>query len=213
MPLALVKRIPLGAPISAAQNDQNMTDIENAVNANTGDITLINSGAGAVYTKTATDAAIAAAVAAIPQAAGQGLFKAAPSVDQDIVHAAPGSLTTDVAFGTEVFDPDAVFATDIFTAPADGFYEFDATFQAFVFSGSPTQVTIDFLFVSSVGDSDFLQCLPDDDPATAQRFYTGTTKLALSMGDTVKVSVETGVDAAATIRIGSNSYFTGQRIR
>lgn len=160
-------------------------------------------------TTTAMNAAIAAAVAG-SSVAGRNLFKAKPSANQDITHVGAGTLDTDVVLGTSVFDEDSNFGSNVFTAPVDGFYEFFGSLQVSVPSGAATEVFAEVQFVSSAGDSDFFS---SGSGGTGQRFYAGSTKMFLSAGDTVKLSIETVVDDACVVRIGDNSYFTGMRVR
>jgi hypothetical protein len=239
MPLSLTKRIPAGAPLTAIQNDANMTAIENAVNANETDITAAEAdivassyatlaspaltgnptaptqSPGNNTTRIATTAFVTAAIAAIPSVtivAGQGIFRASPSVNQDIVHGGAGSLTTDVALGTEGFDPDGAFGSNIFTAPANGYYEFHATLQLSVFAGAPTDVDYWGTIAASSGVSIVMS--GRDDTAIGQSFSTGSGIIQLTTGQTVKLSVSSVADAACTVRVGSGGTFlSGTRIR
>lgn len=164
------------------------------------------------YSTTAQmNAAISAAVGGVN--AGASIFKAIPSGNQDIVHGGAGQINTDIALGTISFDPDSVFGSSIFTAPANGYYQFFGSVQVSVPAGAATAVAGAVQFVSSVGDSDFFNNGPDGEEGTSQRFYVGSTILQLSAGDTVKLLIATVVDAACTVRVGDNSYFTGCRLR
>lgn len=168
----------------------------------------------APYTKNATDAAIAAAIASAVAGIqmGRDIFKATPSSDQDIVVGGAGSGSADVAFGTEEFDPDGHFASSIFTAPANGYYEFSTSLQVSLQAGSPTNLNVFCDFVSSAGQTDTVGGY--DDVGTGQRFIGGSTKFYLTTGQTVKISLGYNVDAGCTIRVNVNgSYFSGVRLR
>ncbi len=135
MPLSLVKRIPLGVPISAAQNDQNMTDIENAVNANTSGVaanaaaistinTDLSTGSGNVYTKSQVDALVAGA--GIDSAPIRALTPGTQVITTN------GTPVTMVLDNTDLnADGDFDTATYTFTAPATGAYSvsLDAQFD------------------------------------------------------------------------------------
>ncbi len=167
------------------------------------------------YTAAETDVAIAAAIGGIviPSAvAGQNLFKAKPSGNQDIVHGGAGIIQVDVALGTTIFDPDSDFGSSIFTAPANGYYEFRAAIQVFLAAGAPSRLISYGSFSTSGGQLNPLS--NDDDTVTGQRFHTGSTVFQLTAGDTVKLVLTSDVDAAATVRIGeAYTFFTGNRIR
>ncbi len=161
------------------------------------------------YTKAQVDTLIAGIVS--DTVAGKNVFKAKPAVDQDIVHSGGGTLTTDIVLGTEVFDPDNNFAANIFTAPEDGFYFFAAAVQDFLQTGSPTTMTINPSIACSNGD--FALLSEADDVDIGQRIQCGSTVFEMEAGQTVKLAITTVVDAAATIRVGGDSYLTGYRIR
>jgi hypothetical protein len=170
---------------------------------------------GTNTTQIASTAFVTAAIAGIPGVtivAGNNIFRAVPSSDQDIVHGGAGSLTTDVSFGTEVFDPDSSFAANVFTAPADGYYQFEAGLQMFVQAGAPTDADLYGVIVTSGGQA--IAMSGRDDTATGQVTTTGSCTVFLSSGQTVKVQSVSVVDAACTIRIGTTySFFSGFRIR
>lgn len=181
----------------------------------TGTPTSPTAAPGTNTTQISSTAFVTAAIAAIPGVtivAGQGVFRASPTANQDIVHGGAGSITTDVDFGTEAFDPDADFGSNIFTAPADGYYTFQATLQLSVSAGAPTDVDYWGVIVPSTGPSSPMS--GRDDTGTAQSFSTGSCTIFLSSGNTVKVQVTSVADAAATVRVNSaGSYFSGFRIR
>jgi hypothetical protein len=181
----------------------------------TGTPTSPTAAPGTNTTQIATTAFVTAAIAAIPSVtivAGQGIFRASPSANQDIVHGGAGSLTTDVALGTEGFDPDGNFAASIFTAPANGYYSFNATVQLSVFAGAPTDV--DYYGIISASSGVSITMSGRDDTATGQAFSTGSGLIQLTTGQTVKLSVTSVADAACTVRIGSGgTFFSGTRIR
>ena len=170
---------------------------------------------GTNTTQAASTAFVTAAIAAIPSVdivAGDGIFRAAPSGDQDIVHGGAGSLTTDVDLGTEVFDPDGAFGSNVFTAPATGYYHFEACLQLSVSAGAPTNVDYWGIIVPSSGPSSPMS--GRDGTGTAQAFSTGECTLYLAQNDTVKLQVTSIADAACTVLITSGgSYFSGFRVR
>lgn len=175
-------------------------------------IAAFNTAIAAYSTTAQMNAAIAAAVAGVVVNAGKNVFRAIPSANQDIVHGGAGSLTTDVNFGTEVFDPDGSFAANIFTAPADGYYSFQSTLQLSVSAGAPTDVDFSGEIVSSSGPT--IPMSGRDDTGTGQSFSAGSGTLYLLTGNTVKVQAVSNADAACTVRVNSGgSFFSGCRIR
>lgn len=161
----------------------------------------------AVLATAAQNAAIAANVV------GKDLFKAKPTANQDVVHGAAGTINTDVTLGTEVFDLDSRFAASVFTAPANGYYRFDASLTLFLQTGSPTYITAD-AYISESGGESIKLSNPYDDSDTAQRTLAGGGVFYLETGDTVKLAVTTEVDAAATVRISEAfTSLSGYRIR
>lgn len=170
---------------------------------------------GTNTTQLATTAFVTAAIAAIPGVtivAGQGIFRAVPSADQDIVHGGAGALTTDVDFGTESFDPDGAFGTNIFTAPADGYYHFEASLQLSLQAGVPTDLDFNGTIVPSGGSS--IPMSGRDDTGTGQAFSAGSGTVYMTTGQTAKVQVNSNTDAACTVRINSGgSFFSGFRVR
>jgi hypothetical protein len=153
-----------------------------------------------------TDSAVAGIVA------GKDNFRAYPSIDQSIVHGGGGSLDTDVTFGSESFDPDGVFGGSVFTAPADGYYQFTACLQIDLDTGSPTLIGTRFDIVASSGQVS--SSSGGELEGTEGRFVHGGDQFHLTAGDTVKVTAHTQVDAAATLTIvAAGCYFSGFRVR
>jgi len=153
-----------------------------------------------------------AALSGATASAGQNIFKAKPAVDQDVVFAAPGSQTVDVALGTEVFDPDNNFAGSIFTAPANGFYSFMASLVISPIAGAPTDIGSIGIIECSSGDSQLLN--EHDDDGTTQRIIVGTAVFQMTAGQTVKLRATLDADAACTLRVGITfTHLAGYRIR
>jgi hypothetical protein len=161
-------------------------------------------------TTTQMNTAINNAVAAI--VVGQGVFRATPSANQDIA-ITPGLASTDVDFGTEDFDPDSDFGSNVFTAPANGYYHFEACLQLSVQTvGSATDVDYSGNIVSSGGTT--CPMSGRDDTALGQSYSTGSCTLYLTAAQTVKVTVAHNTDANCTIRVNTGgSYFSGFRVR
>src|SRR4051812_1670108 len=146
MPLSLVKRSTNGAPVSAVQNDANMTAIEGAVNTHTTDIAA-----------KATSASLTAAFTSFSGPLGQvtwanvvgrptelttpTMFRATKADATQTVSASGGVV---VHFTTENFDYGSGFSTGTysFTAPSSGVYSLGASVQVALDSGTPTDVSI-----------------------------------------------------------------------
>lgn len=152
-------------------------------------------------TTTAMNAAIAAAIAALPAStAGRGVFLAKPSVQQDVVFGGAGTANGIVALGSESFDPDGVFAANTFTAPADGYYQFNAALQIETSGGTPTDLDI----AAQVCIGGVAQFQVNDEPGpdtTNGRTATGSGVLFLTLGQTVDLRYSFTTDAAVTVEI------------
>ena len=169
----------------------------------------------AYYTSTQTDSAIAAAVASIPSSSvGQGSFNANATAAQDLVFGGGGNQTGKVLYGTEIFDPDGVFAANEFIAPADGYYMFTATAYISVPAGAPTDVDPRFYITVAAGAVATLNDEAGPD-ATNGRGYVGATYQYLTAGQVVGVTYDVTVDAACTVRItaGYFNQLCGYRVR
>jgi hypothetical protein len=170
--------------------------------------------AGAATKAEANSAAAAAQAAAIGAiVAGKNIFRAKPAADIDIVHGGAGIINTDITLGTEVFDPDNNFATNIFTVPVTGYYQFMASITAFLQAGAPTYITVDSYITASDGQVIKLSN-PYDDLSAAQRTMAGSGIFYLQANDTVKLNVSTELDAAGTVRIAEiTTFLSGCRLR
>jgi len=161
----------------------------------------------------AANAASTAQSTADGKVAGNDVFRAKPTADIDIVHGGAGTTNTDVTLGTELFDPDSRFGSSIFTAPANGYYHFDASITFSVPSGTPTSLEINSYISASSGVGIKLSDPRDADSLT-QRTHTGGGLFYLTAGQTVKLNLTSTVDAAATIRISETfTFLCGHRLR
>lgn len=181
----------------------------------TGTPTAPTAAPGTNTTQIATTAFVTTAIAGIPSVtivAGQGIFKAIPALDQDVVFGAGGNQAGVVTLGTETFDPDGVFAASAFTAPANGYYTFQAGMGVSVPAGAPTNIDLRAYFGVNGAETDSLI----DEPIStslAGRVLVGATTFVLSAGDVVTLRYNFTLDAAGTVRIATNSFLTGYRIR
>lgn len=227
MSIVLVKRSTNGAPISAAQNDANMTAIEGAVNTNTSAIsTLSSTTTAALATKLNTADLVTyfegtdggkmqvdwARVVNVPERLdGDGLFRAYKTGAQSI--SSPGIVA--VEFNAVTPNVGAHFTTSggsYYTVPEDGVYTFNVSLQTASTSGSPTGINI----VCSLLNNGF-----PIDQVTAGTSVAGTTIYKMSSihdlteGDLVTVSVEFDWTGSATWEVqasGFNTAFSGYRI-
>lgn len=157
--------------------------------------------------------AIAAATAAL--AVGKGAFSArANGGAQTIVFSGPGTKAGAVQLLTEVFDPDNAFDPVLsrFTAPANGYYQFNATIQIDTSGGSPTDLNVIGSFrVNGSG----VRLLNDEagPDATNGRSLVGSCLLQLSAGDTVELWYDMQSNASVTVSIEGYTYLDGYRVR
>jgi hypothetical protein len=205
---ALVKTEPANSDSVALSCAQAIRQIKAFIRDTTANVGLAN-----LFTRVTAAEASITSLSASASVAGRDLFRAKPTSNIDVVHGGAGSITTDLSLGTEVFDLDSRFAANIFTAPSDGYYRFDAAITLFNQSGSPTYITADAFIIPSVGPSIKLSNPPDDESPN-QRSLSGGGVCQLSAGQTVKLSITTEVDAAATVRIAEiYTFLTGYRVR
>lgn len=136
-------------------------------------------------------------------------FRATKSAAQSLT--ANGNLA--ITYGTEVFDPDNVFASSTFTAPATGYYELDASLLSDLTSGTPT---VNFLL---------LEFILNGSPGLDQQWIIGAgSRPSLSLrvggvyfltaGDTVSVRTTIDISGAGTYTYNSgiSSSFCGHRV-
>lgn len=162
----------------------------------------------------AISAAISSAIGSLPSAvAGQDVFKARPSSDQDVVFGGAGSDFGVVALGAVDFDPDSRFSSSRFTAPANGYYQFNAALRITVGGGSPTDVDLNGYFTINGSYQDILNDEAGPD-GTNGRTCTGSTVLYLTAGQYVELYYNITVDASCTVTIQDEfTRLSGYRIR
>ncbi len=141
--------------------------------------------------------------------AGTAGFRAEKTVDQNITVSDLGVLSY-----TEVYDPNSVYASNTFTAPATGFYQFNATQNFSLTSGSPT---LNFMSIrlrknGTVVDLTLMKYI------TASENTGNTIKLVtalnLTAGDTVDLIYWADFTGAGTLQFsqGAGSSFSGYRL-
>lgn len=163
-------------------------------------------------TTVAMNAAIAAAVSGGAYA-GQGAFSAKPTVQQDVVFGGAGNQTGVVTLGTENFDPDGAFAASAFTAPATGYYQFNAALQVDTSGGAPSDVNV-VAAVAIGGVSQFALTDETGPDGTNQRIITGSGLLFLNAGQVVDLRYDFTTDAAVTVQIQPTyTKLDGYRVR
>lgn len=168
---------------------------------------------GTNTTQLATTAFVTAAIAAIPGVsivAGQGVFRGVTSGVQNVVFGAGGNQTGTVTLGTESFDPDGCFGSNVFTAPANGYYSFQADLTAAISGGAPTNVDVGVFFNVNGTGSDRLN--NEESGGSAGRTLSGAATFFLSASDTVSLGYDITVDAACTVEINP-ARLSGFRIR
>ncbi len=112
-----------------------------------------------------------------------------------------------VNYQTEIYDLGDNYASNVFTAPVDGVYHFDATIR---FNNVSNRVFIGLLINGSPGDTPNYR--GNDLSSSALYQLVMSMDLKLEEGDTVRVeaySVGATVDTDATF---ANSYFSGHLI-
>lgn len=215
----------LGYFIGSAAPDQNIYQfwIETTVGGSPVSLKTYYSGAwvdvyASQFANYPTTAQMNAAIAGIPSTtivAGQGSFSAKPLAVQNVVFAGPGTMSGTVALGSEVFDPDNCFASNEFTAPADGFYSFMGSIQISTTGGSPTDLDI----TGGIKESGIIYPIgPLNDEAgpdaIAGRTLTGSGYAYLTSGAMVSLVYTFTSDAAVTVEIQPQATgLSGYRVR
>jgi len=167
----------------------------------------------AAITIAAANAYTTAAIAAIPGVtivAGQGVFSGVSAAAQSVVFGGAGSQTGSVDLGAESFDPDNCFGSNVFTAPAAGYYTFQGEVRTDVASGAPTAVEIGIFFVVNGTPSDRFNNEETDGPGG--QTVVGSTTYQLGAGNTVGLGFDFTVNAACTIEMNP-TRLSGFRIR
>lgn len=223
MPLSLVFRSTNGAPLTAIQHDQNLTNIKAAVDANTTDIdgattditlletTKLDTSAfhgffeGEVSGKETIDWSN---VVNKPVSAAAHAFLARPTgSSQEIDITGSGSVTgsAQVALGGQIFDTDGDFdpITNEFTAPIAGIYQFNGAIQMELVTGSPSGISI-VVYIRKSGVPIATATLDLTGTATGTRIYHMGTLYQLAASDTVDMYVDISQTNAGKWEIASN---------
>lgn len=141
--------------------------------------------------------------------AGTAGFRAEKTANQDVVASGQLQLTYN-----EVYDPDGVYATNAFTAPATGFYHFDVTQFFELTVGAPVinYISIRLFKNGSATDISIAKYITAAE-CTGNTLKLSTT-LNLTAGDTIKVYHESDYTGAGTLRFdsGAGSSFSGFRL-
>lgn len=239
MPLSLIKRIPTGSPLSAVQNDANMTAIENAVNTNETDITTLEGSVATITstyapkaspaltgtptaptaspgtntTQIATTAFVTAAVGAIPtpSAFNSAPAKAVPSGSQTVdIDAAAHKLL----FASEVFDPSSAYdaANSRYVAPATGYYQVFSELQLDNAGGTSAAMRIEMhVFVNGSAAQTFGMSIAS--PPNDQWFPQLSALVTANAGQFIEIylSANDGVNSG-DLTVGVQSAFSVNRI-
>lgn len=173
---------------------------------------IITSRLAAYSTTVQMNAAIAAAVSGGAYA-GQGAFWTRNSIPQDVVFAGPGTQNGVVTLDSEEFDPDNCFAASAFTAPANGYYQFNGSLQIETSGGTPTD--LDIAGQICVGGVARYSLNDEAGPDTTNgRVVTGSGLLYLNAGQTVDLRYSFTSDAAVTVSISTTyTSLSGFRVR
>lgn len=111
-----------------------------------------------------------------------------------------GTAATKITYDTENFDTNNNFATGTYTAPVNGFYQFNSNILTTT-AGTGTTVVGEFYKNGSVISRMFTA----NDIAGANPGYSGSTLLQLSATNTVEVYVTT-VTAAKALEVSSAAF-------
>lgn len=165
-------------------------------------------------TTTAMNAAIAAAVAAIPSSSvGIGSFSARPAVQQDIVFGGAGNQTGVVTLGTEDFDPDNAFGSSKFVAPSNGYYQFNFGLGVSISGGTPTSLTVSGR-ISVNGTPSCYTMELGGDLTNNGGVFNGSGFIYLLTGNEVELRYDITSDAAVTVELDPTyTRLSGFRVR
>ncbi len=161
----------------------------------------------------ALQASIAALQASVAggSVAGSSLFKANSAANQDVVFGGAASIDTTIVFGSVEFNPDSVFATNKFTAPAAGYYQFTTKVHLEVAAGSPTGNSFLLTFLKN---GTGIESIGED---LAGVTYVGgqTSVIQLALGDEIQVqcSIEITGGSGTWRIVANNTSFQGFRLR
>lgn len=143
----------------------------------------------------------------------QNAVSARPSSNQNVVFGGSGNSAGTVNLGTTDFDPDSAFSGNVFTVPADGYYQFNAALSCGVSAGGPSDADLRGYISFNGGSSESL----NDEPIStslAGRVFTGSVYAYLAATTQVTLRYDFTLDAAGTVTIdASYTRLSGYRVR
>lgn len=202
MSLTLTKRIPNGSPLTATQNDANMTAIETAVNTNTTAVAqaaLASTFEAVVGGKTQID------FVNVINVPSNSPFRGLSNTDQNV----NSNTSAHVSVNTVTFDPTGSFSTagGTFTAPAHGYYQINFSAAVAIVSGSPSDISI--LFEARKNSVGFCAAAQDNAGDTGTRIYGGGDLVELAIGDVVDLYINIVDSGGAVWKVQGGATFSG----
>lgn len=155
------------------------------------------------------NASIAAAIAAASQITYP--FKVEKSAGQIIT---AGAGETQITWENEIYDPNTVFASNVFTAPVNGYYRFTINLRLDLTTGAPTGISI----VPKLRKNGVLMAEYNDgnDSDTGGRTNLLAVDEQLTAGDVVDAVIEITTTGASTWTIYNSfwkTYFSGSLLQ
>lgn len=148
---------------------------------------------------------------AISTATEQYPFRATKSAANQTITG--NAAAVQVVFDVETFDPNAVYASNEFTAPADGYYFLKASVRLVLNAGAPTGISryLNLRVAGTVTSRTQIQTSNDTGDCT----LSVSDEVFMTAGQKADVTVEVLDSAAATYDVtndGTQTYFTGHKI-
>lgn len=135
-------------------------------------------------------------------------FQVKPASAQDDINMNAGSAVT-VVWGTEVYDVNADFASNTFTAPIAGKYHFDVILYLGDIDQTNTAVTAYLDFSTGTDVSYSFDPAVDFSGDATQHTVAFSITQAMAAAETVTVTMESSVDGADQTDIETNSRWSG----
>lgn len=212
MPIDLTLRSESAGPLTAVENDTNLTDIETAVNnlesdlADVGTDKLDVTDFDAFFEGTSGGKKQVAwtSLTGVPTALSTPCYFLARKTDPDQTIAAPGDISVNLT--TEAFDVGGNFASSTFTAPVSGMYQIIASAQVALDSGTPSDISI---VASLAVNGSPVEQVTLDNSGTGTRIYKLPAILQLAPGDDVTFYVSFDWTGSATWKVEDNNTSMG----
>lgn len=224
MSLTLITRSGNGAPLSAAQNDQNMNAIMTEVNSTESTVAALETSLGNCVTTANLNASFSGVSGGgqqlvdysnlinVPAGIPAYPFRAVLSgSDQSLTVTGGLAFTSGININSTTFDPSSSFNTSTYTwtAPVSGYFLITTSTQVGLVSGSPTFISM--IIDLNKNGGGYVQQTFDTASDTGTRIYRMTEMIFMNRNDTLTMAIQiqqTG-DSVWSIAANPNTSLAG----